>query len=193
MDHTSTLTVCCSDVVTAADAEEGDWIRTFSRVVRLRLRILPNPGESQAEAFTAPFYEFSPTLKTLHVDFTFLRLQGSQISDLIRSFPLLQDLTFSDPILFYNDGDFCGSRTIIPLPSFALTGLLELTLAKGMENIVRRLPDLPNGLHFRKLISLWHHMKDLLWMTELVERRSHALECLAVRCYPPCTLVLVLR
>ena len=60
---TNTLTVCRPGAVTVANAEEGGWIRTFSRVVQLGLRISPDSGESQAEGFPAPFYEFSPTLK----------------------------------------------------------------------------------------------------------------------------------
>jgi hypothetical protein len=35
--HTRTLMVGCPQVVTAADADEGGWIRTFSRVVRLNV------------------------------------------------------------------------------------------------------------------------------------------------------------
>ena len=35
--HTLTLLVSCPEAVTAADAEEGGWIQTFSRVLRLEV------------------------------------------------------------------------------------------------------------------------------------------------------------
>jgi len=36
--HTHSLRISCPQSVTAADAEEGGWIRTFSRVVRLDIQ-----------------------------------------------------------------------------------------------------------------------------------------------------------
>jgi len=39
--HTRSLIVGCPESVTAADAEEGGWIRMFSRVVRLEVQVIP--------------------------------------------------------------------------------------------------------------------------------------------------------
>jgi len=47
---------------------------------------------------------------------------------------------------------------------------------------VRQLLDLPNGLHFRKLMFSWTLKEDLRWVAELVEECRHTLEFLHVAC-----------
>ena len=76
--YTKTLFIGCPWVVTTADAEEGGWIRTFSRV-----------GESAIPL--APFHGFSPVIKPLCLECT--TIPPSQMADLILSLPLLEDLT----------------------------------------------------------------------------------------------------
>ena len=63
--HTRALFVLCPQVFTAADAEEGAWIRMFPHVVRLVWGTIENLYES--EVSLAPFRSFSPVLKSLNM------------------------------------------------------------------------------------------------------------------------------
>ena len=194
--HTHTLFVCWTRV--EADAWAGGLIQTFSHVVRLRLTratfcdsLLVTP--SIVKQFSlAPFHNLSPTLKSLHV--YFVSLACPQILDLVRSSPLLEDLTLSGRDLSSgNDDTPREPQTVGPSPSPVFTGSLDLDIIEGIGNIAHRLLDLPNGLHFRKLTFWWVHGEDLRWMIELVRKCFGTLECFDVKCHPPCTLVLVLR
>ncbi|KAF9644813.1 hypothetical protein BDM02DRAFT_843031 [Thelephora ganbajun] len=50
----------------------------------------------------------------------------------------------------------------------------------AMEGIARRLLNLPNGLHFRRLIFSWRDEGDPRWMEELVVACSDTLESLDI-------------
>ena len=90
--HAQTLSIGCTDAVTAADAESGGWITGFSRVVHFEV-VDPADGSPDTYTMTSflPFHGFSPVVKSLRVDFATLPL--SQIFNLILSFPLLNDLS----------------------------------------------------------------------------------------------------
>ena len=87
--HTHTLSINHSGEITDTSPGAGKWIRGFSRVVRLRM--------ASQTSYTDPvvsfdvLYEFSPTIKSLHVDF--VPLTPSRVFNFILSFPLLEDLT----------------------------------------------------------------------------------------------------
>jgi len=57
----------------------------------------------------------------------------------------------------------------------ALTGSLGFHIRGGTDGTARRLLELPDGLHFRKLALSWIYRRDLWWITKSVARRSHAL------------------
>jgi len=84
--HTHALFVRCPEVVTAADAGGGGWVRAFPRVMRLRVH--GNPANDTGVSLI-PFQGFSPVLKSLSVLFN--TLPNSQIFDLIPPPP--EDLT----------------------------------------------------------------------------------------------------
>jgi len=90
--HIHTLFVGCPWLIVAADGEEGGWIRAFSGVVNLdvanSVRSFTPPGFS-----LAPFYKFSPTLKSLCIGP--IHLPSPWLFDLICSFPLLEDLSLA--------------------------------------------------------------------------------------------------
>ena len=185
--YADTLFISCPQAVTEADAKEGGWIRTFSRVVRLELG--NRTGNSLGVSF-APFHNFSPALTSLRVEF--LSFPCSSVFSLIRSFPLLNDITL------FGCGDSPGDcdgphrpQTVVPSTSPALTGSLELTILVGMEYIARPLLGLPNGLHFQKLAFSWLELEGPRWIMELVLRCSHTLECLDIT-YPSSMFALVL-
>ena len=165
--HTRSLFIGCPRSVTAADAEEGGWIRAFSRVVRLELHTHPyhNP-----EASLIPFHNFSPALKSLRV---VNLLPRSQVFELVCSLPLLEDLNIQEYQV--DEADY-GKVGFQPLTSPPLTGSFELDTEEAGPTI-RRLLDLPGGFHFRELILTWRNEEDLRWFMELVVGCSDTLEC----------------
>ena len=192
--HTRTLLVGRPEVITVADAEEGGWIRTFSRVAKLVVRGSPAKPNCP-EATLIPFHGFSPVLESLHVFFS--ALPNSRIFDLICSLPLLKNLALVTNGIDTDDAPRVGPgaplSTLQPSTSPAFTGTLDLILFKGMGPVARRLMALPNGLHFRKLALSWIHEGDDRWITALVVGCSDTLECLAVACYLPRTHTLFLH
>ena len=88
--YTRTLFVGCPEFIVAADAEEGGWIRAFSGVTNLD--VSNGKGFLNASMIPlTPFHKFASTLKSLHI-FP-IPLPSQQLFDLIRSSPLLEDLT----------------------------------------------------------------------------------------------------
>jgi len=170
--HTRSLFVGCPRSVIAEDAEEGGWIRAFSRVVRFKVY---TPLYYHSEISLVPFHNFSPALKSLCV---INSLSRSQVFNLVCSLPLLEDLSMREVRIGgagYDGIDFQ------PLASPSLTGTFKLYSVDGMEPIVRRLLDLPSGFHFRKLVLTWRNEEDIRWITELVVGCSDTLECFDIR------------
>ena len=179
--HTHTLSIGCVQFIEEADAEEGGWIQTFSRVERLIVNC-PWMNFYPAAISLAPFHKFSSTLKSL--DLTSLLLPLSQIFYLIHSLPLLEDLSLiGRDTSVVNDDKLDPASTVVPQTSPPFTGTLKLPLYLGMTNTARRLLDLPNGLHFRKLELSWRD-DDLQWMVRLVVACSGTLERFDVTYYP---------
>jgi len=165
--HTRSLLVGCPESVTAADAEEGGWIRAFSRVVRLEVW---GTTLGDRELSLVPFHSFSSVLKSLQM--VHCPLPRSRIFNLICSLPLLEDLGLSEHTRYQSD--YIGID-FQPSTSLPLTGTLEL-YAPAMEPTAGRLLDLPGGLHFRKLVLTLCLMENLRWIVALVARCSDTLE-----------------
>ena len=169
--YTGSLFIKYPQPITPADAEEGGWITTFSRVVRFGVDI------HQSTVDLVPFHAFSPAIKSLHI--TFLRLPPIQILDLAYSFPSLEDLSLSSPTWSYYGLNAELTATPPPNPP-AFTGSLELFLWGGMSPIASQLLALPSGLHFRRLKLTLRRGGDISSTMELVERCSSTLETLEI-------------
>jgi len=173
-----TLFVGCLQHVVAADAEEDGWIQAFSGAKRLDV----DNGDLYLKALEvplAPFYGFSPALKSLRI--CPILLPFPQVFDLILSFPLLEDLVLKGrDESWLNDDDPRVPQTVVPRTSPVFTGSLDFHVLGGAGHAARRLLDLPNGLHFRNLALSWGCVEDLWWITELVARCSHTLESLDI-------------
>ncbi|KAF9644818.1 hypothetical protein BDM02DRAFT_3272164 [Thelephora ganbajun] len=172
--HTRTLSIDCIWAVEEADAEEGGWIPTFSRVNDVRLRVGIDPTSlNEFEISLTLFHKLSSSLKSLRVATIFL--QCSQFWNPIRSLHLLENLA-----LIGHGGDKWDSPpAVYPSASPVFTGTLELDLFP-MGGIARKLLDLPNGLHFRRLVFSWRFREDPRWVEELVAAYSDTLESLDV-------------
>lgn len=171
--HAHALSVGCLEVVTTADAEEGGWVRAFSSVTRLSLDC-----SKPSDSFIVPFHTFSHTLKCLYVSCFVLPVP--QLFNLILSLPLLEDLALVSGNTTNDDG-LNEQQTAVPpstLPAF--TGALELLLFPRTLCIARRLLELPNSLHFRKLKLTWSEEGGLRSIAGLVKACSRTLECLDI-------------
>jgi len=181
--YTKYLFIDCPQDITAVDAEEGGWIRTFSHVVHFRVDAMETTGSLIS---LVPFHGFSPTIETLHVNF--IAIPSSRIFNLILSFPLLKNVS----VVTYDgliDYEVLDDRYLTPLrlhtlnpPAF--TGCLELSMGTGMGPIASRLLTLEGCLHFRKLRLVLQKGDDILLATTLVESCCATLESLYLKCTP---------
>ena len=142
--YTQTLTIQDSQLVTAAGADAGRWICAFRNIVCLHISVYDSPGDDQVPL--VPFHGLSPTIRSLHLEFTYV--QPSEVFGLMCSFPHLEDFTL---FVFRYGNDVDGWTT--PSTSPRLTESLELRCVFGwIGSIPRQLLDLPNSLHFTKMV-----------------------------------------
>ena len=185
--HARILFIGCSDFIVAADAEVGGWVRTFSGITSLDVE----NGKwflNTSTASLAPFYKFTSTIKSFHM--SPILLPCPQLFDLIRSSPLLEDLSLAGHHRSSGtDGNPHRAQDAVSPTPPPLTGSLNLTVLGGMGDTVRRLLDLPGGLHFRKLTFSWDLKEDQPRVTELVEECSHTLEFLHIARDSHCTCI----
>ena len=99
------------------------------------------------------------------------------VFDLIYSLSLLENLIIISSSMDARDMDEAVPR---PSKSPPLTG--TLCVHRSLEYIVRRLLDLPDGLHFHELTCSGCLTADLEWVTTLVERCSDTLELVNIDC-----------
>ena len=123
-----------------------------------------------------PFHNFSPVLKASNL--SEYPLPRVRIFDFVCSPPLLEDLTVINHSLGGSDWD---QTKLQPSTSPVLTGALELGLPGGIEHTTRSLLNLPNGLHFRKLVCKWGIEENALCTRALVKAYSNTLECVDLR------------
>ena len=160
-----------------ADAEEGGWIPTFSQIEYLMIKI------EGWDISLVPFHGISPVLKSLSIDCIFPPL--SPTSNLICSFPLLEDLSVEIHYDSYRDHHFHGQLAASrPSSSPVFTGYLQLSVSGAMHHIAYGLLSLPGGLHFQALILVVRSKEDILSATALVEECSPTLEYLELDCEP---------
>jgi hypothetical protein len=174
--HTRTLTIFCPDAATAADAAEGGWIPSFSRILSIHLIGFP--------ISPTPFHKFSPTLKSLRLEGSVL--SSPQVFKLVCSYPLLENLVIVCRGLD-EDHDPHTPEVVVPSTSPAFTGTLGVVVGMGAP---RWLLSLPNGLRFRKLGLTWRHEEDLQWVREVAIACCDTLESLDVTSVPPGTFAL---
>ena len=178
--YTKNLHVGCPDIVTAADAEEGGWIRTFCRVVWFEVEVSETDSGEWTVSFF-PFHGFSPAVRSLVVTSTVL--SASNTLNLVYSFPLLEDLTVNT----YDESDDDDSPDeqpviIQPLNPPAFTGSLNIFIDREMEPIVSPLLSLPGTLCFREIKLHWKDERDVSMTAMLAEKCCATLESLSISC-----------
>ena len=168
--YTRTLSIRGPLTVMTADVDEGDWIRTFRRLVKLDLDTL-----RCGQVSLAPLHGLSPTLKSLAL--THVSIPPSEVFSFICSFSLLEDLALRHHAI-RSDAD----EWDVPSTSPKLTGSLDLGGLGGIRSIIRQLCNLPDGLHFNK-ITARYSTDDAGSMMDLVSRCLDTLESLCIYYY----------
>ena len=149
------------------------WIRAFSGIVRLQVDVRERDGAREVSFVS--LRGLSPTLKSISLVYG-TSVTSSEIFDLVCSFSLLEDLTLVSRERNNEDG-----RWNIPSTSPKLTGCLDLKIVGGIRPAVRRLLELPSGLHFSK-IAVTYFSKDVEPAMDLISKCSDTLESLSI-CY----------
>ena len=177
--YTRQVLLVFPELVAAASTVEGGWIHAFAHVIWLGLFIRFRESDiDDLAASLRRFHGFSPSVKSLQLSFD--TPPNSHIFTLISSFPHLEDLALTS--LFHDDDglvDIDVPQTIIQ-PSPVFTGTLDLSLDGGKDRMANWLLSLPNGLHFRKIVTRWFHTEDAQSTNALMAGCSDTLECLIV-------------
>ena len=140
--HTRILSIRGLPTITTADADGTGWIHTFDRLVKLDLDTF---GYDDRQISLAPLRRLSSTLRSLTLCHT--SIPPSEVFGLVCSFPLLEDLA-----LLSCDGRGDTDPWDVPPTSPKFTGTLDLRSMGGIRSIAHQLCDLPNGLHFNKIM-----------------------------------------
>ena len=156
-----------------ADAEEGGWIPTFSRVEHFRLY-----GGNPKISLT-PLHGFSPAIKPLRIKSAPFPYS---IFNFIFSFPLLEDLSLISYISLHRDDTDEQPATARPSSSPKFTGYLALDIWEEIDLVASQLLSLPGGLHFRELKLQFRRRDEVSPIGALVEGCSSTLESLDISC-----------
>ena len=170
--HTRILSIRGLPAITAADADETGWIHTFYRLVRLDLDTF---GYEDNQISLVPLHQLSPVLTSLTLCHS--SIPPSEVFGLVCSFPLLEDLA-----LLSCDGRSDVDGWDVPSTSPKFTGTLDLRSMGGIRSVARQLCDLPNGLHFNK-IMVGCLNKDFEPTMDLVSRCLDTLESIRLSFY----------
>ena len=129
--------------ITAAGTYARDWIQSFCHIVELQVSI---PWQdSQIQLSLVSLHGLFPSLKSLSLLTHHYSVPLSEISGLICSFPLLEDLRLH----ITTKDNATGDGWDAPLTWPKLTGSLHL--AGSIRPITRTLLGLPGGLCFSKI------------------------------------------
>ena len=161
---------------TLGDVGGSGWISGFSRVERLEFELM---GLDSLDIPFAVFQELSPSLKSLSVPPT---IPHPHVFNLIRSLPLLENLTLTDFDLTSRDNPQEQSSAVSPSTSPPLTGTLELRLLDGMVQTPWLFLGLPGGLRFRELKLVYYGVGGFPRAGEVMAACSETLECLEITC-----------
>ena len=167
--HTRSLSIHSLPAINyVASAALRAWTYSFHHIIQLEM----NLGYQDRWVSLVQLHGLSSTLKSLRLHYSSIQL--SEVLNLIRSFPLLEDLWLqSNPVSIQNDDDEWDT----PPTSPKFTG--SLYLSGEIHAITRKLLDLPGGLHFTK-ISTFCSPGDVNSTMDLVSRCSDTLESLRV-------------
>ena len=182
--YAKTSHISCLEIVTRADAEEGGWTPTFSRVLNLVVN-LSCSGSKAPNISLVPLYRLSPTVKALHISASFV---PPRLLNLVYSFPLLHDLTMSINDMSVSTLELLNPSLLrwklMPVHSSTpppFTGTLKLSTHSRLDLFTPLLPLLINS---RKLDLFVSTENDSPFIMALVKKCCNTLEsiCCTFRC-----------
>ena len=172
--HARSLSVGACSFYTTASMDVRPWICSFRHVTKLRVYTI---WYDDSQVYLTQLQGFSPVLESLSLIYS--AIPTSEIFDLVCSFPSLNDLS----LVSLTDEETKGGWAI-PSTSPKFTGQLVLRMGSGIRSDVRRLLDLPGGLHFSS-ISITSPVRDVGSIADLILRCSGTLESLWIIYYDP--------
>jgi hypothetical protein len=167
--HTRKLRIRGLETITAADALIH--VHSFHCLTELKLQMY---GPESRRITLARLHGLSPTLKSLLLSYSYI--PPWEVLDLICSFPLLEDLTLRS-----GEAESSTKGWNVPPISPRFTG--SLRLVHNNSTVARRLFDLPNSIHFSKVILVFP-TEDMEFARDLVLRCSETMEFLRIDYYP---------
>ena len=170
--YTRSLHLNNFNTVTVAISDARPWVHSFNNIIDLQVVTV---GLSDHRISFTQFHGLSPTLKSLHLFYSFALL--SEVLDFICSFPLLEDLSLCSVRFRAIDN---ADKWNDPSTSPKFTG--SLLLSGSNHIITRKLLDLPGGLRFSK-IRVRYPIEECNLIQELVSACSDTLESLCVEVY----------
>ena len=165
--HTRSLSIFRLPTFSARGPNTRAWICAFRRLEHLNICAF---FCASIRGPLLPFHGISPTLRSLSI--TSFAAPVPEVFDLVCSFPLLDDLELSSVIGYKPD------TWTIPSTSPKLTGTLHVGKLSGTKSIIRRLLELPDGLHFSKILADCFCEAELT--IDLVPRCFETLETLQI-------------
>ena len=143
--YTRSLSISDLPILAASSSNPHTWICAFRHLECLSISMTWSDDVQDA---LLPFHGLSPTLRSLSIACHLTPL--SDIFDFVCSFPSIEDLELTS--VHYGPAD----TWIIPQASPKFTGVLRIGKAStlhGTRSAIRCLVDLPDGLHFSKILA----------------------------------------
>ena len=150
-------------------AEDVDTLSTFRNVTHLKV----DTGDLfDSDISLVPLHGFSAVIRSLRLLFS--SLSDSKLFGLICSLPHLEDLALVSLTALRHE------PWASPPTSPRFTGTLDLCMGGWNWSVTHRLFDLPNGLHFKRIVVWLFSAQDIESTTDLVSRCSDTLESLSI-------------
>ena len=189
--YTKLLSITCPQEIVATDTEEGGWLHAFSHITKLEIYdhtvvhsiVLQWDIDESLIVSLVPLYGFFPALRSLELSVA--TFPPSEISSIIYSFPLLENITLA--LHGYDDVDE-QPFAVQPPRSPPFTASLRLEARMGIHLIVSRLFSGPADPCFRELLLHVNKRREFAPAAKLIHSCSSNLESLQVDHYPSCTL-----
>ena len=140
---------------------------TFPNVIHLNVET-----DVGYRVYIVPVLHVTTAVRSLRLVST--SLPDSEVFGLVCSLPFLEDLALISQV-----PRALEPRTR-PRTSPRLTGSLELCVKGGIQSVTHRLLDLPNGLHFKRIVVRPLYPQDIKSVMDLVLRCSDTLESLSI-------------
>ena len=142
---------------------------TFPNAIHFNVETNVTPGYGVR---LLPLHRISTVIRSLRLVSNSLR--DSEAFGLICSLPLLEDLALISRV------PRPPEEWTRPQTSPRLTGSLELYVERGIRPVTHKLLDLPDGLHFKRIVVRVFSLQDVGSATDLVSGCSDTLESLSI-------------